>query len=236
MKIKKNEILIIGSEGSIGSALQKKLLKKKLDPVCIDFKKINKKNYFSAQLKSLNQISKLFNKIFQKYPNIKILVNCSGYIHSELSFNFLKNKIHNEKKLRKIFNENLIVPYFSSILFAKNLYLKKLSGLIINFSSTNSKGIIGQAAYSASKKGIETLTKVWANEFSNTDIRFCCIAPGYIDLKSTKNKTPVNQIKKIIYKNPIQRLGKADELIKAIFFIIENDYFNGKTLFLDGGQ
>ena len=93
MKIKKNEILIIGSEGSIGSALQKKLLKKKLDPVCIDFKKINKKNYFSAQLKSLNQISKLFNKIFQKYPNIKILVNCSGYIHSELSFNFLKYKI-----------------------------------------------------------------------------------------------------------------------------------------------
>ena len=44
------------------------------------------------------------------------------------------------------------------------------------------------------------------------------------------------QIKKIINENPTKRLGKIEELIKAIFFIIENDYFNGKTLFLDGGQ
>ena len=57
-----------------------------------------------------------------------------------------------------------------------------------------------------------------------------------MDVKSTIAKTSKIQIKKIINNNPTKRLGKINELIKAIFFIIENDYFNGKTLYLDGGQ
>ena len=236
MLIKKNEILIIGSEGSIGSKISEKLTKDKLDPILIDAKKSKKKNFFYAKLKNSNQIEKLFNKILRSHPKIKVLINCCGYIHSELSYNFLTNKIHNEEKLKKIFNENLIIPYLSSIIFAKKLYQKRSAGLIINFSSVNSKGQVGQTAYSASKKGIEILTDVWAREFSNTQIRFSCVAPGYMDVKSTIAKTSKVQIKKIINNNPTKRLGKINELIKAIFFIIENDYFNGKTLYLDGGQ
>lgn len=43
MQLKKNEILIIGSEGSIGSSISKKLIQKKLDPILIDEKKLKKK-------------------------------------------------------------------------------------------------------------------------------------------------------------------------------------------------
>ncbi|WP_440934654.1 SDR family NAD(P)-dependent oxidoreductase [Candidatus Pelagibacter sp.] len=236
MQLKENEILIIGSEGSIGSSISKKLIQKKLNPILIDEKKLKKKNYHRVRLKDSAQIEKLFKKIFKLYPKIKILINCCGFIHSELSYNFLEKRIHNEKYLRKIFNENLFIPYLSSIIFAYKLFEKRSAGLVINFSSTNSKGQIGQAAYSASKKGIEILTKVWAKEFSNTQIRFSCVAPGYIKIKSTLNKTSKMQIKRIIDNNPTKRLGDIEELIKAIFFIIENDYFNGKTLFLDGGQ
>ena len=46
MLIKKNEILIIGSEGSIGSKISEKLTKDKLDPILIDAKKIEKKEFF----------------------------------------------------------------------------------------------------------------------------------------------------------------------------------------------
>ena len=101
MLIKKNEILIIGSEGSIGSKISEKLTKDKLDPILIDAKKSKKKNFFYAKLKNSNQIEKLFNKILRSHPKIKVLINCCGYIHSELSYNFLTNKIHNEEKLKK---------------------------------------------------------------------------------------------------------------------------------------
>jgi len=236
MQLKKSEILILGAGGSIGAAMSEELKRKNFNPLLSDKKNMKKNNFYKAELKNTKSINNFYKRIFKNNSKIKILINCSGYIHSELSYNFIKNEFHNENNLFKIFNENLTIPYLATVLFAKNLFLKRSKGLIINFSSTNSNGQIGQAAYSASKKGIEILTKVWAKEFSSTGIRFACIAPGYISLKSTFKNTSGSQIKKVINENPSGRLGTIQELIKAIYFIIENDYFNGKTLYLDGGQ
>ena len=107
--------------------------------------------------------------------------------------------------------------------------------MIINFSSINSKGVKGQAAYSSSKKAIETFSKVLAQELGILKIRVVCIAPGYFDLVSTNKNLSKNNKNSLINETPLRRFGKIKELIEAINFIISNKFFNGKILKIDGG-
>ena len=111
----------------------------------------------------------------------------------------------------------------------------KKNKVIINFSSVNSQGILGQGAYSASKKAVEVLTKVWSKELSPFKIRVACVSPGYINLQSTMENTSKKNRSKIINEIPLKKFGDLKDLISSIDFIIKNKYFNGKTLKIDGG-
>ena len=49
-------------------------------------------------------------------------------------------------------------------------------------------------------------------------------------------KRKPNVIKKITGEIPLRKLGHLEELAKSVQFIIDNDYFNGKILEIDGGM
>ena len=108
-------------------------------------------------------------------------------------------------------------------------------GLIINISSLSSKGNQGQSAYSAAKSSIEILTKIWSKELAPFGIRVTCIAPGFFETQSMKKEMSLSQINHIKSNTPLKRLGKTSEIVSAIKFIINNKFFNGKVLPIDGG-
>ena len=83
-------------------------------------------------------------------------------------------------------NINLKAPYFISSLAAQDMIKNRREGVIINISSIASRGNSGQSVYSSSKAGLETLTKVWAQELGPFGIRCAAVAPGYIETNSTK--------------------------------------------------
>ena len=62
-----------------------------------------------------------------------------------------------------------------------------------------------------------------------------CIAPGYIDLKSTMNNTKKKDRQKILSEIPLKKFGNVKDLLDGINFLIANEYFNGKILKIDGG-
>ena len=109
-------------------------------------------------------------------------------------------------------------------------------GLIINISSISANGNAGQSAYSAAKAGVNALTKTWSRELSMFGIRTAGIAPGFFDTPATHTALKENTLKKIISEIPSKRLGNLEELTKSVLFIIENDFFNGKILEIDGGM
>ena len=112
---------------------------------------------------------------------------------------------------------------------------KRHEGIIINISSIAAKGNAGQSAYSSSKAGLESLTKVWAQELGPFGIRSVAIAPGYIDTNSTRKALKDEKLTEIKNKIPLKKLGKIENITKSIKFVIENDYFNGSVLSIDGG-
>jgi 3-oxoacyl-[acyl-carrier protein] reductase len=112
---------------------------------------------------------------------------------------------------------------------------KRQKGVIINISSISAKGNAGQSAYSAAKAAINALTVTWSKELGMFGIRCNAIAPGFFDTDSTHQELDESKLKAYQKNTPVGRLGKTDEIVDAIEFIIGNDYYNGSILELDGG-
>ncbi len=111
-------------------------------------------------------------------------------------------------------------------------------GRIVNVGSINGQaGQYGQVNYAAAKSGIHGFTKALAQEGAAYDITVNAIAPGYIDTDMVA-AVPDRVLDKIIERIPVGRLGKAEEIARAIRFLTDDDagFITGSTLSINGGQ
>ena len=92
---------------------------------------------------------------------------------------------------------------------------------------------IGQTNYSASKAGVVALTTTWGKELARYGIRTGAIAPGFIGTEMVMSMKPeaLDMMTKGI---PAKRVGEPDEIAQAVAFILENDYFSGRVIEVDG--
>lgn len=108
-------------------------------------------------------------------------------------------------------------------------------GVIINTASVAAwEGQIGQAAYSASKGGVVGMTLPMAREFTRFGIRVNTIAPGVFHTPMVDTMPPeVQQALGDSVPFP-RRLGKPEEFADLCVHLVENAYFNGAAIRLDG--
>lgn len=108
-------------------------------------------------------------------------------------------------------------------------------GVIISTASVAAyEGQIGQAAYSASKAGIVGMTLPIAREYTRIGVRVMAIAPG-IFWTPMVDGMPEHVQESLGASIPFpSRLGKPEEFAGLVAHIIENGYFNGETIRLDG--
>lgn len=108
-------------------------------------------------------------------------------------------------------------------------------GVIINTASVAAfEGQIGQAAYSASKGGVVGMTLPMAREFTRIGVRVMTIAPGIFHTPMV-DTMPDNVQQALNDSIPFpKRLGKPEEFASLAAHIVENSYFNGTTIRLDG--
>ena len=108
-------------------------------------------------------------------------------------------------------------------------------GVIINTSSVASMdGQIGQAAYAASKAGVNGMTLPIARELARFGIRVMTIAPGIFDtpmLQGMSDEIRTSLGQQIPFPS---RLGKPEEYAMLVRHIIENEVLNGEVIRLDG--
>ena len=108
-------------------------------------------------------------------------------------------------------------------------------GVIVNTASVAAwEGQIGQAAYSASKGGVVGMTLPMAREFTRLGIRVNTIAPGVFHTPMVD--TMPEEVQQALSNSvPFpKRLGKPEEFAGLCVHLIENAYFNGTALRLDG--
>ena len=234
------KIIITGCSGSIGNYLSNYFKKKKYKVIGIDkvAPKMKGIDFYNADMSNYTKLKKVYKKISRKYKNVNVLVNSAGFIHNELLIDLKSNfKTHSFNSWRNVFKNNLDITFLNSMFFidfnCKNYFDEKL---IINFISVNSDGVVGQSAYSSSKAAIEIFTKVLALELASFKFRTACISPGYINVDSTIKNIKKVKLDKIIQSIPLKKMGTPNDVAKGIDYVINNKYFNGKVLKIDGGK
>jgi 3-oxoacyl-[acyl-carrier protein] reductase len=107
-------------------------------------------------------------------------------------------------------------------------------GVIVNMSSISRHGNRGQSNYVAAKAALAANTLTWAREFAPFGIRVCAIAPGMIETPMTKG---MNQKARdaVVANIPVGRIGLPEDIWVAVQFALECDYFNARTIDVDGG-
>ena len=118
--------------------------------------------------------------------------------------------------------------------------LKNNGGSIINIGSTSSfLGNPLRSAYSATKWGLIGLTKTWAMEYGENNIRVNGIAPGFVATKLTevtfKNKKRYDDSLKRI---PLGRWGTPEDMGELACFLCSDgaSYITGQMITSDGGM
>ena len=188
-----------------------------------------------ADIRKTDEVKNVVSKTIEKFGKLDILVNNAGIFP----------KI---KQLHEIdedeWNEVLDVNLTGQFRFTKEAipHLQKTSGSIINISSdAGLKAYQGfnADAYSATKAALIILTKCWALEYAKYKIRVNCICPGVVDTDMTKPFLKTQQDKDFMNnEHPIGRIGKPEEIAKAIMYFVSDDasWTTGAVLAVDGGE
>jgi 3-oxoacyl-[acyl-carrier protein] reductase len=132
----------------------------------------------------------------------------------------------------KVFRTNLSIPFF--LLQAlkdkineggRIIFITSISGIVPDSSSIS---------YGVSKASENMLVQYLAKEFAPKKITVNAIAPGYIITNWHLGKSG-DQLQRIANKSILKRLGKPEEVAKAVMILIENDYITGQIIRCDGG-
>jgi len=166
------------------------------------------------------------------------LVNCAGVAPGERVVG--RNGPHALASFERAVRINLVGTFNAIRLAAAKMSAQPAfpngeRGVIVNTSSVASfEGQIGQAAYSASKAGVNGMTLPIARELARFGIRVMTIAPGIFDtpmLQGMSEEVRASLGQQVPFP---PRLGRPDEYAALVRAIVENEVLNGEVIRLDG--
>lgn len=167
---------------------------------------------------------------------IGILVNAVGLIWNEpvLALKGTSFAAHSLDSFEQVVGANLTAAFAAASRVAARM-ARSGGGAIVNFSSIAASGNVGQAAYSAAKAGVEGMTRAMAQELGPLGVRVNAIAPGFIDVESTRAAVEAGRLAELARRTPVGRLGAIDDIMNALDAIEANGFLNGAVIPLDGG-
>ncbi len=189
--------------------------------------------FFKCDVRNENEVESTYLKIFNQFQRLDSAINCAGILDSGNGVNLT------ESEFDDVISTNLKGTWLS-MKYQVPIMKKTGQGNIVNIASILAfHGSSGNSAYVASKHGIIGLTKTFALENLNFNIRVNAIAPGFLD-------TPM--LDRIFQKNPdkrrkIQNLMKTKKFIplnnvtKSVLWLCstESASINGQCIVVDEG-
>ena len=166
--------------------------------------------------------------LFQTIGAVDILINNAGVS--------LIKQIQDTTRedYEKIFSINTYGTFLYTREASKGMIERK-SGLIVNISSVwGEVGASCESVYSASKSAVLGFTKALAKELGYSGVRVNAVSPGVIDTQMNSHFS-LEDLQAIKQEIPLGRLGKAEEVAKAVVFLEENEYITGVNLSVNGG-
>ncbi len=123
-------------------------------------------------------------------------------------------------------------------LVVRRMMLAKAGGVILNISSISGvRGYKGLSAYAFGKGGLDAMTRSLARELGELGIRVNSVAPGFLETDMSHGLGK-EQREQILRRTPLQRLGKAEDVLGPVLFLLSDQasFITGQILVVDGGN
>lgn len=182
-------------------------------------------------------VEAVFNRIIEDFGSIQVLINNAGILRDGMLIKCKDGEITHKMPLEQfqsVLDVNLTGSFLCGREAAAHMTKANQGGVIINISSVARAGNIGQTNYAATKAGVVAMTVTWARELGRFGIRCGAIAPGFIETPMTAQMKP-EAVERALGMVPLRRWGQPDEIAHSARYIIENDFFSGRVIEIDGG-
>lgn len=181
------------------------------------------------------QAAALVQTAVSTYGGVDVCLNNAGIIPIEGS-DILETP---ESEWDRIVGVNLKGAFLVSQAAAREM-VKKESGSIINIASVTALMAIGnQAAYVASKAGVNGLTKSMAIGLAHRGVRVNAIGPGSIETDlAAVVISDAESLARVMARTPLHRMGQPEDIAGTALFLASDDssYITGQTIYVDGGR
>ena len=204
-----------------------------LDRVCAQLQELGARaRGFELDVLSKKKVHQAVAQVLDHFGAIDILVNNAGVNHRVPVLEFP------EEEWDRVLNTNL-KGYFLVAQAVVPQMLRRGYGKVINMSSIlGTVGLPMQAAYAASKGGVDQLTKVMALEWAKQGVRVNAIGPTYFETELVAQlRDDPERFNFINERTPMGRWGYPPELEGIVIFLAApaSDFMTGQTVYIDGG-
>lgn len=236
----RKKALITGASRGIGEAIAKELAGQGLDLTLTCLNSLERLKELAADLEKKYGVSctvfqgdmgdpEAVEQLFDGLDHLDVLINNAGISHIGLLSDM------SVSQWRHVMSTNLDSCFYTCRK-AIPLMVHAKQGRIINISSVwGQAGASMEAAYSASKGGVNSLTKALAKELAPSNIQVNAIACGVIDTDMNRCFAP-EEMAGLIEEIPADRIGKPEEVAAlAGQLITAPAYMTGQIITIDGG-
>ena len=188
-----------------------------------------------ADMSILTEIDRLYDEVQQKHSQIDVVfANAGGGEFAALG-------AITEEHYQNTFDTNVKGTLFT---VQKALpLLRDGASIILTSSTTSVSGTPAFSVYSATKAAIRSFARNWILDLKDRHIRVNAVSPGVTDTAGLNelfgNGDSAENTKSYLASLiPAGRIGKPEEIAKAVLFLASEDasFVNGVELFVDGGQ
>ena len=192
---------------------------------------------YSCDIVNNEKVELIVDEIFSMNKGVNVLINNAGIMKNAPLFNLLQrpDSRHSIDLWNQVIGVNQNAVFYMSRSVVNKMMRNRNKGVIVNVSSIAARGNAGQTAYVASKAAVEAMSKVWAKELGVFGIRSVTVSPGFINTIGAHDALEEKMLAKWVEKTPLKRTGEVSEIVSAIDFIIQNEFFNGETINVNGG-
>ncbi len=199
----------------------------------------NKVKGFLVDIRNVNEVNNVINKIMEENDKIDVLINNAGVCRLD-TFENMTDELRD-------FHFDINIKGTWNVTKACLPYMKNINASIVNLSSVTGPLVAdpGEVAYATTKGAVLAFTKACAAEFIQYKIRVNAIMPGYIHTpmvdgiaKETSPENPESVIDGITKGIPMGRMGTIEELGELAAFLASNEssYITGQGIVIDGAS
>jgi NAD(P)-dependent dehydrogenase (short-subunit alcohol dehydrogenase family) len=183
------------------------------------------------------EVVRLFETCDRELGPLAALVNNAGILERQMRVESM-----DAARLGRILATNVIGPFLCAREAVRRMSTRHggRGGAIVNVSSAAARlGAPGEYVdYAASKGAIDTLTVGLAHEVAEEGIRVNAVRPGVIDTEIHASGGEPDRIERVKGSVPLKRGGTADEVARAILWLLSDEasYTTGAVLDVTGGR